>query len=55
MASFPHLERVSGPVAPGNIDTLRTALENLSPEITLDEDIRKRALVPIERMLALGK
>ena len=32
-----------------------TALENLSPEIVLDEDIRKRALVPIERMLALGK
>jgi len=30
------------------------ALENLSPEITLDEDIRRRALVPIERMLALG-
>jgi quinolinate synthase len=31
------------------------ALENLSPEITLDEDVRKRALVPIERMLALGR
>ena len=31
------------------------ALENLSPEITLEEDIRRRALVPIERMLALGK
>jgi quinolinate synthase len=31
------------------------ALENLSPEITLHEDIRRRALVPIERMLALGK
>jgi quinolinate synthase len=31
------------------------ALENLSPEIILDEDIRRRALVPIERMLALGK
>ena len=31
------------------------ALENLSPEIVLDEDIRRRALVPIERMLALGK
>ncbi len=32
-----------------------TALENLSPEIALDEDIHRRALVPIERMLALGK
>ncbi|MGD0649766.1 MAG: quinolinate synthase NadA [Verrucomicrobiia bacterium] len=31
------------------------ALENLSPEITLLEDIRRRALVPIERMMALGK
>ena len=30
------------------------ALENLSPEITLDKDVRQRALVPIERMLALG-
>lgn len=31
------------------------ALENLAPEITLPEDIRRRALVPIERMMALGK
>ena len=31
------------------------ALETLSPEIILDEDTRSRALVPIERMLALGK
>jgi quinolinate synthase len=31
------------------------ALENLSPEITVPEDIRRRALVPIERMLALGR
>jgi quinolinate synthase len=31
------------------------ALENLAPEITLDEDTRRRALAPIERMLALGK
>jgi quinolinate synthase len=31
------------------------ALENLAPAITLDEDIRQRALVPIERMLALGR
>lgn len=32
-----------------------TALETLAPEITLPEDIRRRALVPIERMLALGR
>ncbi len=32
-----------------------TALETLSPEIILDEDTRTRALVPIERMLALGR
>jgi quinolinate synthase len=31
------------------------ALENLAPEITLDETTRRRALVPIERMLALGR
>jgi quinolinate synthase len=31
------------------------ALETLSPEITLDENLRRRALVPIERMLALGR
>jgi quinolinate synthase len=31
------------------------ALETLSPEIKLDEEIRRRALVPIERMLALGR
>jgi quinolinate synthase len=31
------------------------ALETLSPEITMDEDTRRRALVPIERMLALGR
>jgi quinolinate synthase len=31
------------------------ALENMSPEIVLDEEVRRRALVPIERMLALGR
>ncbi len=30
-------------------------LENLAPEIDMDEDLRRRALVPIERMLALGR
>jgi quinolinate synthase len=31
------------------------ALENVAPEIILDEETRRRALIPIERMLALGK
>ena len=31
------------------------ALENMAPEITLPEDIRRRALVPIDRMLAIGR
>jgi quinolinate synthase len=31
------------------------ALENLAPEIILPEEIRRRALVPIERMMALGR
>ncbi len=31
------------------------ALETLSPEITMPEDIHRRALIPIERMLALGR
>ncbi|MCX7915833.1 MAG: quinolinate synthase NadA [Verrucomicrobiae bacterium] len=31
------------------------ALENLAPEVNVPEDIRRRALVPIERMLALGR
>jgi quinolinate synthase len=36
------------------IEKLYLALRDLRPEITLDEDLRRRALVPIERMLALG-
>ena len=31
------------------------ALENMAPAITLPDDIRRRALVPIERMLAIGR
>ena len=31
------------------------ALENMAPAITLPEDIRRRALAPIERMLAIGR
>ncbi|MGA1205709.1 MAG: quinolinate synthase NadA [Opitutales bacterium] len=33
------------------LEKVRDALKNLSPEITMDEDLRKRAAVPIERML----
>ncbi len=37
------------------IEKCVAALETLQPEITLPEDVRRRALVPIERMLALGR
>ncbi len=36
------------------IEKLYLALRDLRPEITLDEELRRRALVPVERMLALG-
>lgn len=36
------------------LQKLYECLRDLTPEITLPEDIRQRALVPIERMLALG-
>src|SRR3989475_1257523 len=38
-----------------NLENAVAALADLRPEIVLDEDIRRRALVPIERMLALGR
>ncbi len=37
------------------IEKCAAALENLAPVIEMDEALRRRALVPIERMLALGK
>jgi len=33
------------------LEKMRNALRDLSPEITMDEDLRRRAAVPIERML----
>ncbi|MFT7462850.1 MAG: quinolinate synthase [Pseudohongiellaceae bacterium] len=36
------------------LEKLYLALRDMKPQINLDEDIRKRALVPVERMLALG-
>lgn len=36
------------------LEKLYVALRDLSPEITLDEDVRVAALKPVERMLALG-
>jgi len=36
------------------LEKLYLCLRDLRPEITLDEEIRRRALVPVERMLALG-
>ncbi len=35
------------------LEKVHQALETLSPEITMDETIRQRALIPIERMLAI--
>ncbi len=37
-----------------NLEKLYLALRDLQPEITLDEGIRRKALRPLERMLALG-
>ena len=36
------------------LEKLYLALRDLKPEITLDEGVRLRALLPVERMLALG-
>lgn len=36
------------------IEKLYLALRDLQPEITLDEELRIKALAPVERMLALG-
>ncbi len=36
------------------LEKLYLCLRDLAPEITLDEDLRRRALLPVQRMLALG-
>lgn len=36
------------------MEKLYVALRDLEPKITVPEDVRQRALVPVERMLALG-
>lgn len=43
----PHMRR-------NTLEKLYGCMRDLSPEITLDEDLRVRALKPIERMLELG-
>ena len=35
------------------MEKLYVALRDLEPQIDVPEDIRKRALIPVERMLAL--
>ena len=42
----PHMRR-------NTLAKLRGCMEDLSPEITLDEGLRERALLPIERMLEI--
>jgi quinolinate synthase len=37
-----------------SLEKLYLSLRDLQPQIHLDEDLRKRALLPVERMLALG-
>ena len=37
------------------LEKLERCLETLSPAIELDEDLRLRALAPIERMLAMSR
>ena len=43
----PHMRR-------NTLEKIFLALRDLKPEITMDEDLRLRALRPLERMLALG-
>jgi len=33
------------------LEKVRNALRDMGPEITMEEDLRRRAAVPIERML----
>jgi quinolinate synthase len=37
-----------------SLEKLYLCLRDRTPEITLDEGLRQRALVPVERMLALS-
>jgi len=37
------------------LEKLWRCLETMAPEINLEEEIRLRALVPIERMLAMSR
>jgi quinolinate synthase len=63
---LPNVEFIAGPtdtcscneceyMKKNTLEKCITALETLQPEITMDETIRQRALIPIERMLALGR
>ena len=36
------------------LENIRKSLANLQPRVTVPEEIRVRALQPIERMLAIG-
>ena len=44
----PHMKK-------NTLDNAIAALESMAPEIMLPEDIRRQALTPIERMLAIGR
>jgi quinolinate synthase len=36
------------------LEKMVSALENLTPEITMEEELRLKSLAPLERMLALS-
>ena len=36
------------------LEKMVTALEKMEPEITLTEEVRLKALIPLEKMLALS-
>jgi quinolinate synthase len=45
--SCPHMKK-------NTLEKIYLALRDLQPRIEMAEDLRKRALLPLERMLALG-
>jgi quinolinate synthase len=63
----PDVELIQAPVADGtcgcnncpymklnNMEKIKRALETLKPEITMSESLRKRAQVPLDRMMAIA-
>ena len=34
-----------------NLEKIENAIKNKNPEVTLDEELRKKALIPLQRMM----